>query len=97
MGPDDRPRYFIQIVTPGGELLANVNTYPAYGALSTSYLPQGTAVHESYELPVNKPVPAGSRLLLGSGAPMRANDCRLSMRPASPSPIPPTPRPWPPS
>jgi hypothetical protein len=88
VGPDDRPRaYFIQVVTPGGELLANVNSYPAYGALSTSYLPQGTALHESYELLVSKPVPAGSRLLLGLWAPPAA-DQRLPAFDAAGHPLP---------
>ena len=61
--------YFIQVVTPGGELLANLNTYPAYGALSTANVPAGTAWHESYELTVAQPIPPGSRLLLGMWAP----------------------------
>jgi hypothetical protein len=88
VGPDDRPRaYFIQVVAPDGELLANVNTYPAYGALSTSYLPQGIAWHESYELPLSKPVPAGSRLLLGLWAPPAA-DQRLPAFDAAGHPLP---------
>ena len=86
--PDDRPwAYFIQVVTPDGKLLANVNTYPAYGALSTNYLPQGTALHESYELSVTAPVPPGSRLLLGLWAPLAAGQ-RLPAFDASGQPLP---------
>ena len=45
--PDETPwAYFLQIVMPDGKLLANVNTYPAYGVLSTNYLPQNTVLHE---------------------------------------------------
>ena len=88
VGPDDRPRaYFIQIVTPGGELLANLNTYPAYGALSTGYLPQGTVLHESYELKVAQPIPSGSRLLLGLWAPPDAKQ-RLPAFDAAGHPLP---------
>jgi hypothetical protein len=95
--PDDTPRaYFIQIVTPDGRLLANVNTYPAYGALSTNYLPQDTVLHESYDLPVTEPVPAGSRLLLGLWAPL-AGGQRLPVFDAAGQPLPDAAyaRPWP--
>ena len=86
--PDDVPwAYFIQIVTPDGKLLANVNTYPAYGVLSTSYLPQGTVLHESYELPVTAPVPPDSRLLLGLWAPL-AGGQRLPAFDAAGQPLP---------
>ena len=86
--PDDTPRaYFIQIVTPDGKLLANVNTYPAYGVLSTNYLPQDTVLHESYELPVTEPVPPGSRLLLGLWAPQAGGE-RLPAFDAAGQPLP---------
>jgi 4-amino-4-deoxy-L-arabinose transferase-like glycosyltransferase len=86
--PDDRSwAYFIQIVTPDGLLLANVNTYPAYGVLSTNYLPQNTVLHESYELPVTGPVPPGSRLLLGLWAPL-AGGQRLPAFDAAGQPLP---------
>ena len=95
--PDDVPwAYFIQVVTPDGKLLANVNTYPAYGALSTNYLPQDTVLHESYELLVTAPVPPGSRLLLGLWAPL-AGGQRLPAFDAAGQPLPDSAyaRPWP--
>jgi hypothetical protein len=61
--------YFIQIVAPSGVLLANLNTYPAYGVLSTGYLPPGTVLHESYELPAPQPLTPDTRLLLGLWTP----------------------------
>jgi hypothetical protein len=86
--PDDTPRaYFIQIVTPDGRLLANVNTYPACGGLTTNDLPQDTVLHESYELPVIEPVPAGCRLLLGLWAPLAAG-ARLPAFDAAGQPLP---------
>ena len=86
--PDDIPwAYFLQIVTPDGKLLANVNTYPAYGVLSTNYLPQDTVLHESYELPVTVPVPPGSRMLLGLWAPL-AGGQRLPAFDAAGQPLP---------
>jgi 4-amino-4-deoxy-L-arabinose transferase-like glycosyltransferase len=86
--PDETPwAYFLQIVTPDGKLLANVNTYPAYGVLSTNYLPQDTVLHESYELPVTAPVPPGSRLLLGLWAPL-AGGQRLPVFDAAGQPLP---------
>ncbi|MCX6032858.1 MAG: glycosyltransferase family 39 protein [Chloroflexi bacterium] len=72
---DDEPRaYFLQLVAPSGELLANLNTYPAYGALSTAYLPQGTTLHEFYELRASQAIPPGTRLLLGLWAPPAAEE-----------------------
>ena len=86
--PDDIARaYFLQMVTPDGKLLANVNTYPAYGVLSTKYLPQNTVLHESYELPLTAPVPSGSRLLLGLWAPL-AGGQRLPAFDAAGQPLP---------
>ena len=86
--PDETPwAYFLQIVTPDGKLLTNVNTYPAHGVLSTSYLPQGTVLHESYELPVTAPVPPDSRLLLGLWAPL-ATGQRLPAFDAAGQPLP---------
>ena len=86
--PDEIPwAYFLQIVTPDGELVANVNTYPAYGVLSTNYLAQNTVLHESYELPLTKPVPPGSRLLLGLWAPL-AGGQRLPAFDAAGQPLP---------
>jgi 4-amino-4-deoxy-L-arabinose transferase-like glycosyltransferase len=96
--PDDIPwAYFLQIVTPDGKLLANINTYPAYGVLSTNYLPQGAVLHESYELPVTVPVPPGSRLLLGLWAPL-AGGQRLPAFDAAGQPLPDSAyaMPWPP-
>jgi hypothetical protein len=86
--PDNIPwAYFIQIVTPDGKLLANVNTYPAYGVLSTNYLPQNTVLDESYELPVTEPAPPGSRLILGLWAPLAAGQ-RLPVFDAAGQPLP---------
>ena len=86
--PDEIPwAYFIQIVTPDGELVINVNTYPAHGVLSTSHLPLNTVLHESYELPLTRPVPPGSRLLLGLWAPL-AGGQRLPAFDATGQPLP---------
>ena len=84
--------YFLQIVTPDGKLLANVNTYPAYGVLSTNYLPQDTVLHESYELPVTDRCHrvAACSWVSGRRWPV-GNGCPPSTRPVSLSPTPLTP------
>ncbi len=71
VAPDDvQLAYFVQVVSPAGELLANLNTYPAYGALSSVYWPVGSTVRECYQLPLPTSAPPDSRVLIGLWQPL---------------------------